>query len=310
MTTYRSLEGLRDATADVMGSPTARTVPSVFLGLYTGSLIGAYGIGIDPDDLSSTDTVEDLSGTTQVPPNNVTVLVSGVTEGAAVKVIATETVGTVTAGDIILEALANSSGEASTEIEYESAFDPSGLDVVVRVRQQGLPNAALQDDNGSFTDFTTAANSTTADDMTMFPATPVVNQDSFQWGHAEQFGRLKLELSTVGTGGFGVTWEYWDGDSWEALSGVVDGTSALTATGDNTVSWTIPGDWATRTDGGLGPFYYIRVRYTSGTMSTVPLGRKTKLDVTRYRPFTQDNTILDTGLSVVASWVEDTIASF
>jgi len=56
---------------DVNGSPTARTVPKIFLGSYTGSLIGAYGIGIDPDDLSVTDTVEDLTGTTRYPPNNV-----------------------------------------------------------------------------------------------------------------------------------------------------------------------------------------------------------------------------------------------
>ena len=56
---------------DVNGSATARTVPKVFVGSYTGSLIGAYGVGIDPDDLSVTDTVEDLTGTTRYPPNNV-----------------------------------------------------------------------------------------------------------------------------------------------------------------------------------------------------------------------------------------------
>ena len=192
---------------------------------------------------------------------------------------------------------------------YEAAFG-AGLDVIVRARQHGLPNAALQDDNGSFTDFTTASNSTTVDDMTMFPATPVVNQDSFQFGHAEEFDSLKLELSTVGAGGFGVTWEYFNGTIWTALSDVVDGTSALTATGENTVSWTVPGDWAVKNDGGFGSYKYVRVRYTSGTMSTVPLGRKAKLNVTRFLPFTQNRTIISTGLTVVASWVEDVISSF
>jgi len=57
---------------DVNGSPTARTVPKVFLGSYTGSLIGAYGVGIDPDDLNYPDTVEDLGGNTRTAPNNVT----------------------------------------------------------------------------------------------------------------------------------------------------------------------------------------------------------------------------------------------
>ena len=57
---------------DVAGSVTARTVPKVFLGSYTGSLIGAYGVGIDPDDLGYPDTVQDLGGNTRTAPNNVT----------------------------------------------------------------------------------------------------------------------------------------------------------------------------------------------------------------------------------------------
>jgi hypothetical protein len=91
---------------------------------------------------------------------------------------------------------------------------------------------------------------------------------------------------------------------------VVDGTSALTATGENIVSWTIPGDWVAVNDGGFGSYKYVRVRYTSGTMTIVPLGRKAKLDVTKYLPFNADREIISTGLTVVASWVEDKIASF
>jgi hypothetical protein len=68
------------ATADVNGAPTARTVPKTFLGSYTGSLIGAYGIGVDPDDLRASDSLEDLSGTAQIPPNNVTFTVTGLVE--------------------------------------------------------------------------------------------------------------------------------------------------------------------------------------------------------------------------------------
>lgn len=68
-------------TANVAGAPTARTIPKIFLGSYTGSLIGAYGIGVDPDDLTSSDSLEDLSGATQQPPNNVTFTVSGLVAG-------------------------------------------------------------------------------------------------------------------------------------------------------------------------------------------------------------------------------------
>lgn len=66
------------ATADVNGSVSSKTVPKVYLGSYTGTIIGAYGIGIDPDDLTAVDTIEDLLGVTQTPPNNVTFTVSGV----------------------------------------------------------------------------------------------------------------------------------------------------------------------------------------------------------------------------------------
>ena len=68
-------------TADVDGSPSAKTIPKVFLGSYTGSLIGAYGVGIYKNDLTSSDSVQDLLGITQNPPNNVTFQLTGLTSG-------------------------------------------------------------------------------------------------------------------------------------------------------------------------------------------------------------------------------------
>lgn len=72
-----ALRGLTSAaTATVNGAPVARTIPKIFTGSYTGSYIGAFGIGIDPDDLTSSDSVQDLLGATQQPPNNVQFTVS------------------------------------------------------------------------------------------------------------------------------------------------------------------------------------------------------------------------------------------
>lgn len=65
----------------VNGSPTARTVPKIFMGSYTGTLIGSYGFGVSSSDLTASDSLEDLSGTTQVPPNNVTFTVTGLISG-------------------------------------------------------------------------------------------------------------------------------------------------------------------------------------------------------------------------------------
>jgi hypothetical protein len=63
------------------GTVTSRTVPKIFLGSYTGTLIGAFGIGVDAGDLSASDSIQDLLGVTQVPPNNVIFTVSGLVVG-------------------------------------------------------------------------------------------------------------------------------------------------------------------------------------------------------------------------------------
>jgi len=69
------------ATCAADAGIVARTVPKIFLGSYTGSLIGAYGIGVDEGDVGASDSLQDLLGVTQVPPNNVTFTVLGVVVG-------------------------------------------------------------------------------------------------------------------------------------------------------------------------------------------------------------------------------------
>jgi hypothetical protein len=61
-----------------------------------------------------------------------------------------------------------------------------------------------------------------------------------------------------------VTWEYSQGaDAWAALAGVTDNTTGLTVTGANTISWTLPGDWATDEVGSITGKYWVRVRVTN-----------------------------------------------
>jgi hypothetical protein len=74
------------ATAATSGTPVSKTIPKIFLGSYTGTLIGAYGIGVAEDNLSAADTIEDLLNATQTPPNNVTFTVSGLVNGDRVLV--------------------------------------------------------------------------------------------------------------------------------------------------------------------------------------------------------------------------------
>ena len=245
--------------------------------------------------------------------NSVTVTITGVTEGSSIQVIADETAGTVTAGDVLGQGLADANGEFSFTLNFEAAFG-AGLDVLVRARNQGFPTAAIQFTNSVFTDQTEEANSTTVDDMELIDnVTPAAN-DAYYFGHNEEFSQLKLDISQQGVGTWTVVWEYWNGSTWTALSGVTDGTSGFTAaTGEQTVSWTVPGDWADTTVNSQGPYRYVRARVSSFTgITTAPLARKCKLDVRRYLPYepTTPFEITSAGLNVNAGWTEDDISVF
>jgi len=67
---------------DVAGAVTARPISTPFVGVSTGSaLIGAYGIGMEAADTSSSDKFFDLQNNEINPPNNVTFSVGGLATG-------------------------------------------------------------------------------------------------------------------------------------------------------------------------------------------------------------------------------------
>lgn len=69
-------------TALVNATITSRTVSPEFIGASTGSnIIGAYGIGFNPNDVGSSDQFFDLTNTLRQPPNNVTFSVTGLVPG-------------------------------------------------------------------------------------------------------------------------------------------------------------------------------------------------------------------------------------
>jgi hypothetical protein len=251
-----------------------------------------------------------VTGTGNITVNNaVTVRVQGVTEGTQVNVIAAESKGTITAGDSILNALADANGIAeNTGFNYETAFEPDGLDVAVRARNQGFANAAIADDGGVLTDETTAANNTTANSVNLLPASPVAN-DQYYLGHSEQFNQIKIDITDVNGTGSTITWQYWNG-AWVSLSDVVDNTNNFENSGENTVSWTMPGDWATTTVNSQGPFYYVRARLTTLGSANQTRAERVSLDVTRYVAFAQTQTITSSGLTARAVWQQDTISTF
>ena len=137
-------------------------------------------------------------------------------------------------------------------------------------------SSAVADDGGVQTDETAAANSDTADDMTMLPSVPAIN-DAYYFAYGTTFQRIRLNQGTRGIGTWTVVWEYWNGSGWAGLSGVDDPTDGFkpTAAGTYKVSWIVPGDWATTTVAGLGPYYWVRARVTAYTsVTTQPKGTR------------------------------------
>lgn len=121
------------ATANVNGSVISKTVPKIFLGSYTGSLIGAYGIGMDPGDLTASDTLEDLAGVTQTPPNNVTFTVSGLVSGEDRVLVGPRLAGVLYKGQDSCATLL--SGVAETTIDTQTAI-PSDTPTSGTIRVQ------------------------------------------------------------------------------------------------------------------------------------------------------------------------------
>jgi len=132
---------------------------------------------------------------------------------------------------------------------------------------------AVADDGGALTDETSAATDSTSDDITLLPATPAAG-DAYYIGNTSQFDKFDLTISTAGDGDWTIVWEYYDGSSWSALSGVSDGTNGFTTGGTNTVTWEAPPDWSETTIDST-ELYWVRAKvdtYTS--ITTQPLGQE------------------------------------
>lgn len=158
--------------------------------------------------------------------------------------------------------------------------------------------AAIADDGGVFTDETDDANDAGAGDVQVTPATPVVG-DAFYVGFRRPFTAIEFDLDTAGAD-HTITWEYWDGDSWESLSNVTDGTSDFTS--DGTVTFTAPTDWATTTINSQGPFYYVRAR-----VSAVG-GSETGATATTIDLIARSDIAVGEPIRGVFSWLDDAAA--
>lgn len=237
------------------------------------------------------------AGATVVVNQTVSIEINGLTEGSRGVMIGD---GGAEDGVELLAGYADSTGAVSG-----SFGGTTPQNVIVRARNGGIVNAVIQDDNGAFTDYTDAAReSEGTDDVTFLPSSPATD-DACYIGGIEQFAKITFLITTAGTTYVG-TWEYWDGDSWEALF-FTDGTNGFQITGTNSLTFTVPSNWDTTTINSQGPYYYVRFRVTTGGGSG-PVGERTTLnDTVKYLPFDSTGQIGAGGLTVTAVWIEDTI---
>jgi len=143
---------------------------------------------------------------------------------------------------------------------------------------------AVADDGGAQTDETDEANDDTADDMTLLPATPAVN-DAYYFGFDNKEDYLLLDISTAGAGTWTLTWEYSNNiGTFSSLSGVSDATNGFTESGENKVTWNEPAGaaWQTKVVDGKDK-YWVRARVSAYTsITTQPLGKQAWLPQTLY----------------------------
>jgi hypothetical protein len=124
----------------------------------------------------------------------------------------------------------------------KGSVDQPGMPPTTRIVIEGL----VLKSGVTFTDYTAEAQSAALNDVPLLPSGPIVD-DAVYWGCDNPCRIVTFDIDTAGVNDLTLVWEYWDGDSYEALTGVTDDTNDFTGLGRETVSWDMPSDWATTT---------------------------------------------------------------
>lgn len=115
------ITGAGGGTVTVNVTIVERPISSPFVGASTGSaLIGAYGVGVDPLDLTAADSLKDLNNTVVSPPNNVTFTVNGLVIGEDRVFVGPESAGTLNKAQFSLQSTL--SGAAVTSVTMTAAI--------------------------------------------------------------------------------------------------------------------------------------------------------------------------------------------
>jgi hypothetical protein len=143
---------------------------------------------------------------------------------------------------------------------FAFVLDPSSKFSMTALKYEDAVDMAVADDGGAQTDETAAANSAGAGDMHLGPAL-AVKDDAYYWSYRKPFSAVKQTISQIAKD-CTIVWEYYNGSTWAAITGLVDGTAGLTTIGTTLITFTPPVNWARNTLTAGEKFYSIRARYS------------------------------------------------
>ena len=146
-----------------------------------------------------------------------------------------------------------------TVAEFGFPFD-------VETQTEQVAALAVVDDGGDLQLLSTSATGAgVAANYQLFPDVEVEN-DAAYFGGAAPFGAMFFDIDTVATyGADSLTWEYWNGAAWAALTIVWDQTDTTAQDGlrsfqqDGEIIFSAPSDWASTTVNGQAGFW-VRAR--------------------------------------------------
>jgi len=124
------------------------------------------------------------------------------------------------------------------------------------------------DESTVFTDDTRDFNDPGTADVPTW--TTPANNDALYWGHNEIFYEINIDTGTASTGITTSALEYFNSSSWVTLTDITDGTNQFTTTGPQTITFSIPDDWA-KTTVDTDNRYWIRFRIVTSSTPTSPV---------------------------------------
>jgi len=121
----------------------------------------------------------------------------------------------------------------------------------------------------TYTDKTSVVNDSTQTPFTIFAAIPAAN-DCLYVGCTDRFLGIQTTLQTLGVGTPTLTWEYYNGSAWTALTVTETETDSSTFEASGRFTWDMPYGWAQNSVNGY-THYWVRGRLSSGSYTTAPI---------------------------------------